>query len=100
MSTSGENQKLNRNMDERMEALTAIVHDIVFMSQKLHANMLASRDSQMQQLTAKIDKLAESSARNTENIQARTENAARLDIKFERHLEIMTGLLQKQDERK
>ena len=106
MSTNGENQKSNRNLDERMDALTAniekltaTVHDIAF-SQKLHADMLVSLDTHMQQLTAKLDKLAEATARNTESIQALTKNAARLDIKFERYVEIMTGLLQKQDERK
>ena len=105
MSSNGENQKTNRNLDERMEALTAIVektaaivHDIAF-SQKLHADMIVSLDTQMQQLSAKVDKLAEATARNTENIQALTENAAKLDIKFERLAAIMTGLLQKHDER-
>ena len=85
-------------MDERMEAITVIVHDTAF-SQKLHADMIVSLDTQLQQL-------AEATARNTKSIQALIENAARLDenaarldIKFERLAEIMTGLLQRHEER-
>lgn len=91
MSTDSENNKPNQNMDERMEAITVIVHDTAF-SQKLHADMIVSLDTQLQQL-------AEATARNTESIRALTENAARIDIKFERLAEIMTGLLQKHEER-
>ena len=98
MSTNGENQKSNRNLDERMDALTAniekltaTVHDIAF-SQKLHADMLVSLDTHMQQLTANVDKLAG-------KVDKLTEHAATLDIKFERLAEIMTGLFQKHDER-
>ena len=116
MPPNNDGQKPQRTIDERIDALTrndvhlnerlnAMASEYAF-SLKLHADMIVSLDTQMQQLTANVDKLT-IDVRNltidvqnlTEISKRNTENAARLDTKFDRLAEIMTGLFQKHDER-
>ena len=123
MSPNNDNQEPQRSIEERIDALTgnnvhlngrlnAMASEYAF-SIKLHADMIVSLDTQMQQLTANVDKLTTDvrnltidvqnltiDVRNLTEISKRnTEHAARLDIKFDRLAEIMTGLFQKHDER-
>ena len=109
MSPNNDNQEPQRSIEERIDALTgnnvhlngrlnAMASEYAF-SLKLHADMIVSLDTQMQQLTANVDKLTIDVRDLTEISKRNTEHAARLDAKFERLAEIMTGLFQKHDER-
>ena len=73
---------------------------------RVHADMIVSIDTHLESISAnfdkladKVDKLAETTRRNSENIQALTEHAAHLDLKFDKLAELMTGLFQRHDER-
>ena len=64
MSPNSENQKTHRNIDERIDALTANLETVratasdLALSQKLQADMLVSLDANIEKLTANVDKLA------------------------------------------
>ena len=64
MSPNNENQKTPRNVDERIDALTANLETLsatandIALSQKLQADMLVSLDANIEKLTANVDKLA------------------------------------------
>ena len=116
MSPNNDNQEPQRSIEERIDALTgnnvqfnerlnAMAGEYAF-SLKLHADMIVSLDTQMQQLTANVEKLTTDvqnltiDVKNLTELSRRiTEHSARLDLKFDRLAEIMTGLLQKHDER-
>ena len=66
---------------------------------KVHADMIMSIDTKLERVSISIENLAENTRRNTEAIQALIERATKLDTKFDRLAQLMTGLFQKHDER-
>ena len=69
------------------------------LSMKIHADMIMSIDERLDRIAVTVDETTKNTNRNTESIKALTENAAKLDIKFERLAEVLTGLFVKHDER-
>ena len=95
MSPDSESPKKPTSIDERIGALD----EYTKFTMKVHADMIMSIDTKLDQLSTTVKDLSEATRRNTENIHALTDRAAKSDIRFERLAEIMTGLLTNHDAR-